>query len=78
MPYSNVKTGDIAARPRQALDDAGADRIGDIDEDDRDGSGRLLQRRHVVAPDARMMSGASATSSSAYARIRCASPATQR
>ena len=29
MPYSNHETGGVAARPRQAIDEAGADRIGD-------------------------------------------------
>ena len=45
MPYSNSsETGGVAARPRQALDEAGADRIGDVREHDRHGAGRLLQR----------------------------------
>ena len=38
--------GDVAARPRQARDEAGADRIDDLHEHDRHGAGRLLQRRH--------------------------------
>ena len=41
------ETGGVAARPRQAVDEAGADRIGDDDrEHDRHGAGRLQQRRH--------------------------------
>ena len=38
--------GGVAARPRQALDEAGADRIGDDREHDRHGAGRLQQRPH--------------------------------
>ena len=42
MPYSNCdKAGGVAARPRQAIDEAGADRIGDDREHDRHGAGRL-------------------------------------
>src|SRR5262249_15340854 len=37
------KAGDVAARPRQAIDEAGADRIGDDREHDRNGAGRLTQ-----------------------------------
>ena len=40
------KAGGVAARPRQAIDEAGADRIGDDREHDRHGAGRLQQRRH--------------------------------
>ena len=47
MPYSDeAKSGGVATRPRQALDEAGADRIDDIHEHDRHGAGRLQQRRH--------------------------------
>ena len=35
------KTGDVAARPRQARDEAGADRIRGLREHDRHGAGRL-------------------------------------
>ena len=38
--------GGIAARPRQAVDEAGADRIADDREHDRHGAGRLQQRPH--------------------------------
>ena len=47
MPYSNTsETGSVAARPRQAIDETGADRIGDDHEHDRHGAGRLQQRPH--------------------------------
>ena len=47
MLYSNShETGGVAARPRQAVDEAGADRIGDDREHDRHGAGRLQQRPH--------------------------------
>ena len=38
--------GGVAARPRQAIDEAGGDRIGDGREHDRHRAGRLQQRRH--------------------------------
>ena len=38
--------GGVAARPRQAVDEAGADRIDDDREHDRHGAGRLQQRPH--------------------------------
>ena len=38
------ETGGVAARPRQTVDVAGADRIEDDREHDRDGAGRLQQR----------------------------------
>ena len=45
--YSNDhETGGVAARPRQAVDEAGADRIGDDREHDRHRAGRLQQRPH--------------------------------
>ena len=72
------EAGGVAARPRQALDEAGADRIGDIREHDRHGAGRLQQRRQGRVPAARMTSGASATNSAAYLRMASASPAPQR
>ena len=40
-PYSNRKAGGVAAGPRQALDEAGADRIDACGENDRHGAGRL-------------------------------------
>ena len=39
------ETGGVAAWPRHALDEAGADRVGDSREHDRNGAGRLQQRR---------------------------------
>ena len=44
--FERGEAGGVAARPRQALDEAGADRIGDWHEHDRHGAGRLLQRPH--------------------------------
>jgi hypothetical protein len=41
------KTGRVAARPRQALDKTGADRVGDNREHDRPGARRLQQRRQA-------------------------------
>jgi hypothetical protein len=35
------KSGGVAARPRQTIDEAGADRVGDNHEHDRDSAGRL-------------------------------------
>ena len=50
-PYSNrLKSGDVAARPCQALDEAGTDRVDDSHEYDRHGAGRLLQCDHGCAP----------------------------
>jgi len=43
------KTGDVAARPRETIDKAGAHRIGDIHEHDRHAAGGLLQRRYSRA-----------------------------
>ena len=40
------ETGGVAARPRQAVDEAGPDRIDDGREHDRHGAGRLQQRPH--------------------------------
>ena len=40
------EAGGIAARPRQALDKAVADRIDSLGEHDRHGAARLLQRHH--------------------------------
>ena len=71
MPYSKMrKAGGIAAWPRQAVDKAAADRIGDIHEHDRHGAGRLAAMPRTAAPPAaRMTSGASATNSAAYLRM---------
>ena len=77
--FEQREAGGIAARPRQALDEAGADRVGDGHEYDRHGASRLLQRRNGRGCQlARMTSGASATNSAAYLRMRSASPAPQR
>jgi len=40
------EAGGVAARPRQAVDEAGGDRIADDREHDRHGAGRLQQRPH--------------------------------
>ena len=44
--FEHGEAGGVAARPRQALDEPGADRIRDLREHDRNGAGRLQQRRH--------------------------------
>ena len=47
MLYSaTMKPGGVAARPRQAVNEASGDRIGDDREHDRHGAGRLQQRPH--------------------------------
>ena len=77
MLYSNaVKPGGVAARPRQAVDEAGADRIGDAarTRSARCGSPAATPPRSRL-PAARMTSGASATNSAAYLRNASASPA---
>ena len=78
MLYSNSEAGDVAARPRQALDEAGADWVGDADEHDWHGTGRLCSAATVGVPVAQDTSGASATNSAAYPRMRSASSAPQR
>ena len=50
--FEQKETGGIAARPRQAVDEAGADRIDDEREHDRHRAGRLQQR-----PDCRSARG---------------------
>ena len=42
--FEQDEAGRVAARPRQAVDEAGADRIGDNHEHDRHSAGRLQQR----------------------------------
>ena len=44
--FESHETGGVAARPRQAVDEAGADRIDDDREHDRHRAGRLQQRPH--------------------------------
>ena len=68
--FEHREAGGVAARPRQAVDETGADRIGDDREHDRHGAGRLQQRRHGRgASTARMTSGASAANSAACLRM---------
>jgi hypothetical protein len=43
--FVNRESSRVAARPRQADDESGADRIDDLHEHDRHGAGRLQQRR---------------------------------
>ena len=77
--FGGHETGDVAARPRQAFDKAGTDRIAGDREYDRHGAGRLLADwPHAGSAMARMTSGASATNSAAYLRMRSALPAPQR
>ena len=44
--FESHETGGVAARPRQAVDKAGSDRIASDREHDRYGAGHLQQRRH--------------------------------
>ena len=53
--------GDVAARPRQAFDQTGADRVGDTYKYDRDRPGFLQQRGSVGVPRTKITSGRSAT-----------------
>ena len=65
--FEQDEAGDVAARPRKTLDEAGADRIDGVREHDRHGAGRLLATPpRPGLPVARMTSGASATNSAAY------------
>ena len=72
------KAGGVAARPRQAIDEAGADRIGDTTN--TIGTVRVACSNGPTGalPEARMTSGASATNSAAYLRMWSALPAAQR
>ena len=45
--FRSHEAGDVAARLRQALDEASADRIGDPHEDHRHRVGDRLERRHT-------------------------------
>ena len=76
--FEHRETSGVAARPRQAVDEAGADRIGDVAN--TIGTVRVACSNGPTAapPAARMTSGASATSSAACLRIAAASPAAQR
>jgi hypothetical protein len=44
--FEHHETGGVAARPRQAIDEAGGDRIAGDREHDRHRAGRLQQRPH--------------------------------
>ena len=44
--FGREKTGGVTTRPRQAIDEAGADRVEDRHEHDRHGTGRQLQLRN--------------------------------
>jgi hypothetical protein len=46
--FEQHEAGDIAAGPRQVVDEARADRIGDVGEHDRDGAGNPLKCRHAL------------------------------
>ena len=70
--------GDVAARPRDAGGKASADRIGHVDEHDRDRGGFALQRRASRRRTTKITSGLSATSAFADVRIRPSSPVAQR
>ena len=72
------ETGGIAARPRQTIHEASADRIDSSCEHDRHGSGYRLQRRHSRAGCGQDDIGVSVTNSVANLRSSAASPAVQR
>ena len=76
--FESHEAGDVAARLRQAVDEAGADRIGDDHEDHRHVADRLQQGVATVAPVATMTSRASVANSAAYLRMCSTSPAAQR
>ena len=67
--FENAETGGVAARPRQAVDEAGADRIGD--DVNTIGTVRVACSNgpNVGVPWVRMTSGASATNSAACLRM---------
>ena len=73
------ETSGVAAGPRQAIDEPGADRVGDLNET-RSGpcASPATGAPRLRLPDARMTSGASVTNSAAYLRMSSASPAPQR
>ena len=75
--FDHRKSGGVSTRSREAIDEAGADRVAGHREYDGDGTGRLQQRSYGRST-ARMTSGASATNSAACLRMRSASPAPQR
>src|SRR4051812_20542399 len=69
--FKRDEPGGVSTRPRQTINETGADRIDDDREHDWYGTGRLLQCRG-------MTSGASATNSAAYLRVSAALPADRR
>jgi len=74
-----MKTGRVAARPRQAVDEAGSDGIADDREHDRHGAGSLQQRPHGrVGMGQNDPSGASVANSTACLRMASASTPAQR
>ena len=74
------KSGSVATRPCQALDQASANRIVGVARirSARSGLPPATRARLVLAGLAKITSGASATNSAAYLRMRSASPAPQR
>ena len=67
--FERGEAGGVAARPRQAVDEAGADRIGTLTN--TIGTVRIVgcSGSSVEPPVAKMTSGASATNSAAYRRM---------
>ena len=76
--FKREETGRVATGPRQAIDVAGADRIGDDREYDRHGAGRLEHRPHGRVAVGQDTSGASATNSAACLRISATLAVAQR
>ena len=72
------QAGDVAARSRQARDEAGADRVPRHREHDRDDRCRLLCRDDVAVPDVTMTSTLSRTNSAAISAKRSLRPSAQR
>src|SRR5262249_33475823 len=48
--FEQHEAGGVAARPGEAIDQAGADRIDNAHENDRQSTSDLLQRRHARGP----------------------------
>ena len=72
------ESGDIAAGPGQACDEAGANRIDDVCEHDRERAVASSNGRMVENPLVKITSGPVATISTARLRMRPGSPAAQR
>ena len=76
--FEKHETGGVAARPRQAVNKAGSDRVDDTHEHDRYGAARPLQLCDGRRALARMTSGASVSTSVACRRMSSALPPAHR